>query len=135
MSTQEKYNRNQAIVSMVKDGKDYTYIGSQFNISRQAVYAIAKRYGVSSNKDSVIQPISEQSKKGVNSIVFPTLKKYLQENEISVKMFCEMIGVDSNTSSNMCRFLYGKTRKISIDIIKSIIEITGMDFQEIFDLK
>lgn len=135
MPTLEKYNRNQEIVRLAKEGKDYTYIGSKFNISKQSVSVIARRYGVSCAKNEPLEPISDKSKRGIKAVVFPNLKKYLQEHEISVKMFCEMIGVDSNTGSSMCRFLYGKTRKVSIDAIKDILDITEMEFCEAFSLE
>lgn len=136
MPSPEKLERNQEIVRRILTGESYDSIGKDFEISRQAVGAIAKRYGVSSFPDiknnSDLDDIDYVSNRGIHRIVYPALRKHFQKKCNSMVDVANAINENSNSSGSLCRFLYGKTDFVSIVTLKKILEYTKMDFDTAF---
>lgn len=121
--------RDAAVVNRLLEGASPSEVASEFQISRQMVYTIRSRYEqFSENKDE----LTIRNMKGVRKIVYPSIRNYLLREKIPLNKLCLMIDEVPAISGSVTKFLWGINKKVSIDIIKKILKITGMSFDEAF---
>ena len=104
--------------------KKYTqqYIGDLCGISKQRVNTILKQKDMKNT----------EAKRKYRMFYWPALRKFLDENDMSVREFCILLGEQNQSTSNLARFLYGYTDTITIQKLNRILEVTGMTYEEIF---
>lgn len=104
--------------------KKYTqqYIGDVCGVSRQRVNTILKQKNMENT----------EAKGKHRTFYWQALRKFLDDNDMSVREFCILLGEQNQSTSNLARFLYGYTDTITIQKLNRILEVTGMTYEEIF---
>lgn len=115
-----KINKNrQQMAEMRANGATYKQIGEEYGITKQAVQSLLKRERTGDKH----RPYRVH----VNT-VYPVLGAWLYSKMINTQKFAEMMDVSYSTGRNL---LQGKT-PFKIAQIRAVLEMTGMDFNEVF---
>lgn len=125
MTHVEKIERNQEIYRAVMNGeKTQTQIAKEYDISRERVSQIIKAI-----RDKDTKPLAVTRK-----VVYPAIRDWMNENRITQTQFNNMTGYGEYYSAKetpLRRCLLGGDR-VSIELIKKILEVTGLTFEEAF---
>lgn len=108
--------------------KNWTYeeIGEELGISRQYAHYLNRVFG-----ENIIPKKQEDL---FNSIAYPRLRDWMIENDLTVNQFGFLCGYEHDFKvSSLGRFLNGQT-KGNIQLIKKILDITGLKFEEAFEI-
>lgn len=119
-------DRTKEIISLREQGMTYEKIGERFGISRQRAYKIIYEYYYNSGVQNI--------EKRVDGVIYPNIKKWMIENKVPICDFVKMIDKQKNYSVLIRSFLTDKRTRVNCEIIKSILQITGMTFEEAFRL-
>lgn len=117
----EKIDRNREIVEFCEE-HTFREAADKYGISIQAISLITKRYNKKYGE------ITDDSR-GPSAIVYPRIRKYMIDNQINISKLCEEI---NKPRYAVCQFLYGKTDKVSLAIVDSILNLVGMKYEEAF---
>lgn len=121
----EKPERDSKIVEMLKQEISVADVAKEFGVSRQTVNRIKIKYSVWRSADN-------RSMKTVKNIIYPNIRKFLIESNMSLPYLCTKIGENPEYNAPISSFLMGKTAKITIQQIKRILETTNMPFETAF---
>lgn len=100
------------------DGATYQEIADKYGITRQRVHAL-----IGEPKNTRVR--------NLDFVVYIGLRKWMEENDISLSMFTKMIKGAGVSSSRMKDKLQGKCAFTLKEIIK-IVNETGVSFEELF---
>ncbi len=107
---------------MKQEGKTYQQIADKFGVSKQRVYHILGKLG-----RRYFKAIEEKV------VAYKGIRDWLNENKISFSEFCRLIyGYYCPELYQRTKGYLSKTHQIKIDIIKKILDITGLTFEEAF---
>ena len=101
------------------DGFTYQEIAEKFGVSKQYINKMLKNV------------ISERKLKYINTIVYPNIANWLKRNECSISEFARKTGMKRSTLNDK---LHGR-RKFNSNELKSILDVTGMKFEECIKMK
>lgn len=117
--------RNIDIYRVYKNrNKSAIELANEYDVSRQRVYDIIDRM------EKEIKT-AEDVFKSNGDIVYPAIRKFLNEKRMKISDLCYAMGVDGGPHSAVRTFLKGKS-KGNIDLIRNILIITKMDFYDAF---
>lgn len=124
------------IINYHKEGYTNAEIGRMMGVSRQRIGAVVNVYKGNQKKmlpGKLIATDYQLSK--LNEIVFVNIKAYLIENNIAFVDFCKMVAEseDSYYYYREKKFLTGQSENTSLRMIRNILKITGMTFEEAFE--
>lgn len=129
----ETWERNIEIYKAVRSGEKSEYaVAKELGISRQRVNQIMDTLDTIESAVPKQQRVKRKFNVSTARVVYPAIREWMDENKITLKQFDAMTGTPSNTQNTpLRRFLQGETR-IKIDLIKKILEVTGLTFEEAF---
>lgn len=110
-------------MKMREEGKTLEEIGEYFGVSKQRAHAIIGGY-------KKANPLYKKIK-------YKGLRKWFKENDVTFSKFARMVG--ANFSPSYVRQIQnwlsegGEGRKFTVDQIKTMLELTGMTFEELFE--
>ncbi len=117
-----RFKHGTEIVKMREKKLSYQQIGEELGLTKQCVWDTARRAKLSSEKQQEI----------LNTVKYPAIKEWIAQRNITVKEFCNLFGYDSKPNGGACsRFITGQTNG-NLDMIRRILEITGLTFEEAF---
>ncbi|HEY5586690.1 MAG TPA: hypothetical protein VIK78_19650 [Ruminiclostridium sp.] len=107
--------------AMKIDGNTYQTIADKFGTTRQNV------------QQSIIRNLADRAHKGLTECVYPALKKWMTENNVSSYALYGMIGFPKHggATAAMKRRLVGK-QPFKVDEAYKLVKITGVPFVELF---
>lgn len=115
---------------MLNNGVTFTDVAKHFGVSKQRIHQMLGKQKLS----CVVR--------GTKGMIYPNLKRWMIENEVTYKDLLERMGLSScnvaNTRlSKQLKKHEGEKESIGlrIDQIRKILEITGMSFEECFELE
>lgn len=113
-------------IQLRKQGKTYREIGEIYGMTRQGVEQKMKRAAKIFNNARVRKCTSDISK-----IVYQGIYDWF-ENDVTMTTtkFARMLGVNTLTAKKM---LTEKGARFSIDMIKKLIDYSGMSFEKLFE--
>lgn len=111
----ENKDRLMQIFKLRAEGKTYQEIGRIMNLPKQRVYQILSR------------ALRFDSMKQRTRWIYPNIKRYIYEKELSLEEFSKMVGFSYVSVNN---YLLGK-RKLSLEFVKNVIKLTGLSFEEV----
>lgn len=121
--------RDEKVISRLMEGIPPRQVAEEFGLSRQMVYSIRSHYEqFTDNKDE----ITIRNMRGVKKIIYPEIRNYLMSNKIPLNKLCLMIDEVPAISGTVTKFLWGVNKKVSIDAVKKILDVTGMPFEVAF---
>lgn len=120
MTKEEIRNRNNDMVAYWKTGKTYEQVAERYGISRARVGQILGKR----NKCHFHALSPEQC-------VYPNLRKWLNENQISRAEFCRRMCGEGSKISWFSAMLKGKGNP-SKSTIDKMLEVSGMTYEELF---
>ena len=107
------------IFKMRLEGATYQEIADKYGITRQRVEAILKMRGPSNKK--------------YEKCIYKGLREWLQQNNYKLTDLQNIISKkEQSQSSNSLRMKLSGERDFRLSEIKSIINLTGMTFEELF---
>lgn len=108
----------------LRENKGLTYeaIANELGISRQRVHYAYKS----------IQKIQKNGYKSFEKVCYPKLKEFLMKNGIPLASFCKEC--DHERSKYLQSILTGRYKNV-VKSIRSIMNFTGMSFDELFELE
>lgn len=120
----EKTERNKKIYQDVMNGQSKISVAVKYGLSKTRVEAILR---------DIVNGKTERKTvyKSVNKVIYPNIRAWMIENDISLKRFREMIGDYKVAMDTFRRFVFGESGG-SIELIKEVLRVTGMTFEEAF---
>lgn len=125
MTNYKTYERNMRIYKMVKSGeRTQSEMANEYKISPQRVTQII----------GAIEAQKTMPRASSRRVVYPAIRKWMDENHITQVKFNELVndGAGGSFDTPLRRFLLGGDR-VSIELIKKILEVMGMTFEEAFE--
>lgn len=116
--------RNIEIYRAVKSGqKTQNQVAKEIGVSRQRINQVIKIV------ENAAKSGGTSWKASASRVIYPAIGKWMREKNLTMGQFSEIC---IHCSSHCLRnFLFGES-KGSIDLIKSILKVTGMTFEEAF---
>lgn len=116
--------RNIEIMEMREKGYSYQEIAEKYGITRQRAYAIIYNRTERMKEENFSQCLK--------SVVYPGIRNWMLKNRVTISEFHNLLNENVKSSVDTRRFLTEKSRKESIDIIRKILQVTSMTFEEAF---
>lgn len=114
--------RKNVMINLKREGKSYRQIAKIFNISAQRVFQI-----LGETNEKYFRPISNKQ------IKYTGLRNWMNKNKISFTgLVREIYGHYHPEHYRRLGPYFRDTSPIKIDLIKKILEITGLTFEECF---
>lgn len=118
--------RKEQMLRMKMDGATYEEIGKEFNLSKQRIHMI----------------IGKQSKghfkwMSKERCVYPNLRKWINDNQVSVAEFCRRLYGNSHPENHyrVSRFLKGYSKEIQKGTIDKYLMVTGLTYEKLFEME
>lgn len=103
--------------TMRKNGASLKDIADSLGVSKQRIGVILRNTGRATCKP-----------RNTHSIIFPSIRKYLNENRMSISRFAVLCNISGQT---MNRAITGQTDMLK-RTIDQILRVTGMTYEEAF---
>ena len=115
-------------------------IYNRYVVDNKKIHEIADEYGMSKQRVSKIiievrkkiesgEAVDGRKKKSIEQVIYPAIREFLENNNMAVYQFARSMGYAGY--SKVTRFLYGDDYG-NIKIIRSIMDTTGLKFEEAF---
>ena len=106
---------------MVLDGYNFCEIAEKFGVTRQYVQAhYAGYYRRNGRKDLGAE------------IVYPNLREWFRANRMNFRKMAKIIYGNESHCVSIKRVLVGKTVYLNMEVVRRMIEATGMTYEEMF---
>lgn len=102
---------------------------------------IGDRYGITRERvRQILQSITSRSTsmvRGREGIIYPNIKKWLKDNDISIGEFAKLLGKEENikmkTHTRLSHILKGKG-DFTMTEVRSVLKVTDMTFEQAFKI-
>lgn len=119
------YELRENIKKYTEEGYSQAEIARMTGVSRQRVHKLTQEQNGEKHSENILQ-------RRLMRVRYKGIREYLFNNRMTVTELCCELGEQSNTNGAIPRFLYGITDKVSVYLIKNILDYTGLTFEEAF---
>ena len=101
-------------------GESYQSIADSFGVTRQYIYLILHNYNETNKLNEIC--------------IYKGLGSFLEKKKMTLKEFTELLGCNYSNGVTLKKKLKGLS-SFTMDDIRKLLKITGMTFEECFELK
>lgn len=126
---EEKWNK---VIGFYEEGYTKAQIARMMGVKRQRITTMINKHECENGKKPSRSKLTSFQKRKIEEILYPNIRDYLLENNITLGDFCMTVGDNLSPYFSIGSLLVGKSNKTSIGSIKNIIKETGLSFDDAF---